>query len=89
MTVGYTAVVEQGPTSWGAYVPDLPGCVDVGSGRQEVEALIRGAVAMHVEGMRADGEPIPAPGTWTTVVDIDVAGVGAASAGADATPPPR
>jgi predicted RNase H-like HicB family nuclease len=59
----YVAMLEHGPTSWGAYVPDLPGCVAVGGSREEVEALIREAIAMHVEAMQADGDPLPTPTT--------------------------
>jgi predicted RNase H-like HicB family nuclease len=65
MLVEYIVVYEQGPTSWGAYVPDLPGCVAVGKSREEVARLIREAIALHLEGLREDGAPIPAPGTWT------------------------
>jgi predicted RNase H-like HicB family nuclease len=57
----YLVIYEQGPTSWGAYVPDLPGCVAVGDTRQEVETLIAGAIRMHIEGMKEDGVPIPEP----------------------------
>jgi predicted RNase H-like HicB family nuclease len=67
----YLAVIEQGPTSWGAYVPDLPGCIAVGESREEVERLIGEAITLHLEGMAQDGDPIPAPGTWTTVVEVD------------------
>ena len=57
----YTVLFEKGPTSYGAYVPDLPGCVAVGETREEVEQLIQGAIAMHLRGMREDGDPIPEP----------------------------
>lgn len=67
----YVAVIEQGPRSWGAYVPDLPGCVAVGKSRDEVERLIREAIPLHLEAMREDGEPVPAPGTWTTAVEVE------------------
>jgi predicted RNase H-like HicB family nuclease len=66
----YVVVIEQGPKSWGAYVPDLPGCVAVGRTREEVERLIRGAIELHLEGVVEDGDPIPQPGTWTTVVEV-------------------
>jgi predicted RNase H-like HicB family nuclease len=52
-------------------VPDLPGCISTGATRQEVERNIREAIELHLEGMREDGEPIPPPGTWTTVVDVE------------------
>jgi predicted RNase H-like HicB family nuclease len=48
----YTVIVEKGPTSWGAYVPDLPGCIAAGDTREEVLTLIREAIEFHVEGLR-------------------------------------
>ena len=59
----YIVIYEQGPTSWGAYVPDLPGVVSVGDSREEVVRLIQEAIELHLEGMREDGDPIPEPGT--------------------------
>lgn len=57
----YAVVIEQGETSYGAYVPDLPGCVAVGETLEEVRELISEAVQFHLEGLREDGEPIPPP----------------------------
>jgi len=57
----YLVIYEKGPTSWGAYVPDLPGCVAVGSSQQEVRELIEGAIELHLRGIREDGDPIPEP----------------------------
>ena len=57
----YAVVIEQGETSYGAYVPDLPGCVAVGETLDEVRELINEAVQFHLEGLREDGEPIPPP----------------------------
>jgi predicted RNase H-like HicB family nuclease len=51
----FTVIYEQGPTSWGAYVPDLPGVIAVGDSRDEVERLIREAVEFHIEDMREEG----------------------------------
>ncbi len=67
----YLVVIEQGPTSFGAYVPDLPGCVAVGASRDEVEALIHEAIAFHIEGLRADGQPIPHPTSTSRLVSVD------------------
>lgn len=47
----YLVVVEQGPTSFGAYVPDLPGCVAAGETREEALELIREAIEFHIEGL--------------------------------------
>jgi predicted RNase H-like HicB family nuclease len=57
----YLVIYEKGPTSWGAYVPDLPGCVAAGKTQEEVRELIEGAVDLHLRGMREDGDPIPEP----------------------------
>lgn len=55
------AVIEQDGDAWGAYVPDLPGCVAVGGTREEVESLIAEAVPLHIASMREHGELVPAP----------------------------
>jgi predicted RNase H-like HicB family nuclease len=55
----YLVVVEKGKTSYGAYVPDLPGCVAAGETRREVLKLIREAVELHIDALRAQGEPVP------------------------------
>ncbi|MGE3270186.1 MAG: type II toxin-antitoxin system HicB family antitoxin [Chloroflexota bacterium] len=63
-------VIEQGPTSYGAYVPDLPGCVAVGDTVEEVTELIREAIEFHLEGLRDAGEPIPEPTTRLEYVEV-------------------
>jgi len=55
----YMVVIEQGAESWGAHVPDLPGCVAVGETRDEVLRLIREAMDFHIESLRADGLAAP------------------------------
>lgn len=67
----YLVVIERGPTSYGAYVPDLPGCVAVGESLAEVEALIREAIEFHVEGLRGEGQPLPEPNSTSQLVSID------------------
>jgi predicted RNase H-like HicB family nuclease len=69
----YLVVVEQGPKSFGAYVPDLPGCVAAGDSRTEVLTLIREAIEFHLEGLREDGVPIPSPSSSSEVVEIEAA----------------
>jgi predicted RNase H-like HicB family nuclease len=68
----YAVVIEQGPTSWGAYAPDVPGCVSVAETREEVEALIQEAIEFHFQGMAADGDPIPEPSSQVAYVDVQV-----------------
>ncbi len=55
----YAIVIERGDTSYGAYVPDLPGCVAVGETREEAVKLIREAIEAHLEMLREEGEPLP------------------------------
>jgi predicted RNase H-like HicB family nuclease len=66
----YLVIYEKGDAGYGAYVPDLPGCVAVGKTRRRVERLIRGAIAMHLESLREYGEPIPEPTSSAGVVRI-------------------
>lgn len=69
----YLVVVEKGQTSYGAYVPDLPGCVAVAEGRREVLKLIRESIALHIEALRAAGEPVPSPVSKSEVVKVRAA----------------
>lgn len=82
----YVVVFEQSPNNWAAYVPDLPGCVAAGDTREETEALIREAVALHVESLLAHDEPVPAPGAWTSTVErLRQAGGGRSKASASSS----
>lgn len=66
----YLIVIEPTDSGFSAYSPDLPGCVSAGSTRGEVEANMREAVALHLEGLREDGEPVPMPHTYATYVEV-------------------
>ena len=60
----YAVIYEHGSGSeenWGAYVPDLPGCVSTGETFEEVQRNIREAIRLHLEGLKAEGLPIPEP----------------------------
>ncbi len=57
----YAVVFEKTSTGWSAYVPDLPGLGVAGSSYGETEALIREGIEFHIEGLRADGDPVPEP----------------------------
>ena len=57
----YTVIVEKGESSYGAFVPDLPGCIAVGEDREQTLRLLEEAVAFHVEGLQAEGLPVPPP----------------------------
>ncbi len=66
----YLVVIEQGSNSFGAYVPDLPGCVAVGETREEVTKLIHEAIEFHIEGLRADGHRVPQPSSTSELVEV-------------------
>ncbi len=66
----YAVVIERGPTSRGAYVPDLPDCVAAGESREEVVEWIKEAIEFHLEGMKTSGDRIPEPGSETEYVEI-------------------
>lgn len=69
----YLVIVEQGDTGYGAYVPDLPGCVAAAETREEVLELIHEAIAFHIEGLREDGIPVPAPVSRSEYVELEAA----------------
>jgi len=69
----YVVILEEGPESWGAYVPDLPGCVAAGETKEEAPELIREAIEFHFEGMREGGDPVPQPHSYTEIVQVNAA----------------
>jgi len=64
-------VIERGESSWGAHVPDLPGCVAVGESRDEAIDLIREAIALHIEGLKRQGLPVPKPTSEGEFVEVE------------------
>ena len=66
----YMVVLERGEKSWGAHVPDLPGCAAVGESRDDALRLIREAIEFHLEGLRAEGQAVPAPHSYATFVEV-------------------
>jgi predicted RNase H-like HicB family nuclease len=66
----YVVIVEKGANSFGAYLPDLPGCAVVGETREEALQLIREAVELHVSAMREQGAPLPEPASSTEYVQV-------------------
>ena len=69
----YAIVIENAGANYSAYVPDLPGCIATGATVEEVEASIRDAIELHLEGMRQDGTPIPPPSSRVEYVEIAAA----------------
>jgi predicted RNase H-like HicB family nuclease len=68
--VRYVVIIEQGDGGFGAYVPDLPGCVTVGETREEAMRLIREAIEFYLEGVREEGLPVPEPSSSSEYVEV-------------------
>ena len=67
----YLVVIEQGSNSFGAYVPDLPGCIAAGETREEVATLIQEAIEFHIEDLKAQGQQVPVPHSSGELVSVD------------------
>jgi predicted RNase H-like HicB family nuclease len=69
----YAVVVERASArNWSAYVPDVDGCISTGATAEETLANIREALAFHVEGMAADGDPIPEPAAVVDYIEVEI-----------------
>ena len=66
----FLIIIEKGNENYGAYSPDLPGCVAVGDTLEEVEKNMREALAMHIQGMIEDHEPIPIAQSMARYMDV-------------------
>ena len=67
----YLVVIEQGASSFGAFVPDLPGCIAAADTREEVATLIREAIELHIEDLKAQGQQVPGPHSSGELVRVD------------------
>ena len=67
----YLVVIEKGPSSFGAYVPDLPGCIAAGETREEVATLIHEAIELHIEDLKSQGQQVPSPQSSSELVSVD------------------
>jgi predicted RNase H-like HicB family nuclease len=72
-TLNYTIILEKGASSYGAYVPDLPGCVAVGETKAEALQLIQDAIVFHLEDLKMTGQPIPEPISTSEIVNCSIA----------------
>ena len=70
MKMKYLIVIEKTSTGFSAYSPDLPGCVATGRSREETEREMREAISFHLEGLKAEGEPVPQPQASSTYVEV-------------------
>jgi predicted RNase H-like HicB family nuclease len=69
----YTVIIEEGNSSFGAYVPDLPGCIATAESKHELLKLIKEAIAFHIEGLKEEGGSIPQPHFDFAEVEINAA----------------
>jgi len=66
----YAVIIEEGENGFGAYVPDLPGCIAAADTKEEVKKLIHEAIEFHIEGLKEDGEPIPKPSSSIELIEV-------------------
>jgi predicted RNA binding protein YcfA (HicA-like mRNA interferase family)/predicted RNase H-like HicB family nuclease len=66
----YPVIYEKSANGWGAYIPDLPGCVALGFTLDETKRLIRESLEIHLRSMREDGDPIPEPSHVVDVLEV-------------------
>ena len=66
----YTVIYEKSATGYGAYIPDLPGCVATGKTKAQVKKLIREAIELHIESLKQHGEPVPEPTTMADSITV-------------------
>lgn len=66
----YAVVIEKAEGNYAAYVPDLPGCVAVGDTIEEIEREIQEAIEFHLEGLRAEGLPVPEPSSRVEYIEV-------------------
>jgi predicted RNase H-like HicB family nuclease len=71
MRYGY--VIEKSKTGYGAYVPDLPGCIATGKTMEQVRRRIQEAVEIHLKSMLEDGDPIPEPTSRCDYLEVKLA----------------
>jgi predicted RNase H-like HicB family nuclease len=66
----YLIVMERTETGYSAYSPDLPGCVSTGRTREDVETNMHEAIALHLDGLREEGQTVPEPHTYSAYVEL-------------------
>jgi predicted RNase H-like HicB family nuclease len=65
----YAVIIDRGEPNYSAYVPDLPGCIATGNTLEDTKRLMREAMVFHLEGLKADGLPIPEPTTLAESIE--------------------
>lgn len=68
----YLIIIEHAEHNLSAYAPDIPGCVATGATREEVITHMREAIALHIQGLREDGDPIPLPNSDPEFIEVSL-----------------
>jgi len=68
--MNYSVIIENSTEGFGAYIPDLPGCVAAGESKDEVVRLIQDAVVLHLDGLNEEGQPIPESSTTIEIIEF-------------------
>ena len=66
----FLVIIEETDTGYSAYSPDLPGCVSTGATSEEARRNMHQAIELHIEGLRAEGLPVPLPTTTSSYVEV-------------------
>lgn len=66
----YLVIYEKAGENYSADVPDLPGCIACGDTMEETESLMKEAIELYIEELKAEGKPIPEPTTWGKSIQV-------------------
>jgi predicted RNase H-like HicB family nuclease len=66
----YLIIIEKTDTGYSAYSPDLLGCISTGVTFEEVQQNMHEAIEFHLDGLRAEGFPIPQPSSASAFVEV-------------------
>ena len=66
----YMVVIEEGESSFGAYVPDLPGCIAAAETEAEVKQLIQEAIELHLEALQNSGVATSKPLSKSEYIEV-------------------
>jgi predicted RNase H-like HicB family nuclease len=66
----YLIVIEKAETGYSAHSADLQGCVSTGRTREDVEKNMHEAMALHLDGLREEGQIVPEPHKYSAYVEL-------------------
>ena len=68
----YIALIHKDKESaFGASFPDLSGCISAADSLEDLRLMITEALAFHLEGMREDGDAVPAPSSFDEILKAE------------------